>query len=371
MNRKPTMMRVEQGFEKVCGKGCGTLLSSVFPAVVELEKNYVESLVRIRQSVWKRVWNRAWLLVIMFSPGVVALVLTFFLEWQNVLLIATSLMGSACFLFCCGICHYHPRELVGVGSGFSVIFRVIKASVNRSSGHSTCSDHPIDNDEYKFQLSPKVNWLKGFDKVVIIESSTQSQEEQKKFGRISSDTFFPEQGNNMKSSDFSVFLCLTEGIVVTGLDEFTVDHFHYPWKEYVSEINEFISGLGNFLSMLFIQVNKSLFLDTLNKSPLDKYYCRLTIVSFVNMLFYFTVIYIFYGSERGMISDVVQLRRLEEGRELISSTRWPPPMGGESTESNINRWGLIGAILRFRRSLRRPQGYAEVNDSILDCDIPL
>ncbi|XP_031271132.1 protein NRT1/ PTR FAMILY 5.5-like [Pistacia vera] len=265
---------------------------------------------------------------------------------------------------------------------------------------------------------------RGLDNVAIIDSSTHSQEEEKKFGRICSasdvqlvkhflslipmwttilvvglvlstgDTFFPDQGTNMESSDFLVslfilkslsrrmgsslllilvhsewipkakrktaiqvgiwagivssILCssvgwqvehrrttiirdnglsnikpddyrtipmsifwlspqffllgLTEGLVATGLDEFIVDQFQDPWKEYVSEINEFVIGLGNFLSMLFIQANKNLFGDTLNNSRLNEYYHRLTIVSYVNMLFFFSVIYIFYGSRYPNIS---------------------------------------------------------------------
>ncbi|XP_031271200.1 protein NRT1/ PTR FAMILY 5.5-like [Pistacia vera] len=179
-------------------------------------------------------------------------------------------------------------------------------------------------------------------------------------------TIIPDHGHMSILWLFPHFflLGLMKGIVATGLDEFAIDQFQNPWKEYVSEINEFVIGLGNFLSMLFIQVIKILFRDTLNKSRLDVYYHRLTIFSFVNMLFYFSVIYIFYGSKRGMIPDAAQFKRLEEGRELISSALQPPPIGGESTESNINRWGLIGAVLWFRRSLRRRQGYAEVNDFI-------
>ncbi|XP_031271130.1 protein NRT1/ PTR FAMILY 5.5-like [Pistacia vera] len=322
-------------------------------------------------------------------------------------------MGSACFLFCYNTHLYHPkpRELAGVGNGFSVIFSVIKAFVLQIwiLGYPTSSYHPVDydNDEDKFQLSPKINWLRGLDKVAIIESSAHSQEEQKKFGRICSasqvqlvkrflsmipmwttilvvglvvstgDSFFPEQGYNMKSSDFIVslfilqslsrrmasyllsllihskwipeakkktaiqvgiwggivssILCssiawqveqhrralsdmntmsifwlspqyfllgLTEGLVETGLDEFTVEQFQDPWKEYACEITQFVFGLGSFLSILYIKANESLFRDSL----WDVYYHRLTIVSYVNMLFFFSIIYIFYRSRYPNIS---------------------------------------------------------------------
>ncbi|XP_031271133.1 protein NRT1/ PTR FAMILY 5.5-like [Pistacia vera] len=437
------------------------LVIELSPAVVKLVKKDVESLVRSQKSVWKRVWIRAGMLVIMFSPAVVASVLTFFLEWQKILLIATSLMGSACFLFCRYICLYNPRELAGVGNCFSVIFRVIKALVLqiRILRYHTSSNHPVDNDndndEHQFQfLSFHMSQVqlklvkKCFVSVIPMWTTILV------VGLVLStgDTFFPEQGKKMKSSEFLVslfiirylslgigsyllkllisskwipearkkttiqagicggivssILCsaigwqvehrtatiiringlsninfdysdetismsifwlspqffllgLTEGFITTGLNEFTVEQFQDPCKKYVSEINEFVIGLGNFLSILFIQANKSLFGDTLSNSQLDKYYCRLTIVSSINMLIFFFVIYLFYGSTGGMIRDAAQVERLEEGRETISSA---PPMGGESTESNINTRGLIRSEMPFRRSLRRREG--EVNDLI-------
>ncbi|KAJ0010225.1 hypothetical protein Pint_34686 [Pistacia integerrima] len=451
----------------------------------EPETNFDESLVRTQKSVRKRVWNRKPWLVVTFSPAVVAFLLTFFLNSNIILLIVISLMGSACFLFWCGICIYHRRELAGVGRGFSVIFRVIKAFVlQRILGHPTSSDHHVDNDndEDKFHLSPKINWLRGLDKVAIIESSTQSQGEQKNFGRIfpasevqlvkrflssipmwttilvvglvlsTGNTFFPEQGNDMEySNQFSVclfilqslskrmgshllmvlihskwipeakkktaiqvgiwsgivssILCssigwqvehrratiirikglsnidpnygdktipmsifwlspqffllgLTEGLIVTGLDEFTVDQFQYPWKEYVSEINEFIIGLGNFLSILFFQANKSLFGDTLNDSRLDVYYHRITIVSYVNMLFFFSIIYIFYGSRYQNISGETSrwLKRREEQRKfskkvegLISSL---PSKRCESIQHQNSHWQLLKTPTIRRRLLK-------------------
>ncbi|XP_031252812.1 protein NRT1/ PTR FAMILY 5.5-like [Pistacia vera] len=421
--------------------------------VDEPKTNSNESRVRTRKSVWiKRVWNRKWWLVTTFSPAVVAFLLTFFYEWQwqKNLLIATSLMGSACFLFWCGICIYHRRELAGVGSGFSVIFRVIKAFIlPRILGHPTSSNQHVnnDNDEDKFHLSPKINWLRGLDTVAIIESSTQSQEEQKNFGRIfpasevqlvkhflsiipmwttilvvglvlsTGNTFFPKQGNDMKYLDqfsktaiqagiwggiVSSILCssvgwqvehrrltiiglsdtdpdygnktipmsifwlspqffllgLTEGFIVTGLDEFTVDQFQDPWKEYVSEINEFVIGLGNFLSILFFQANKSLFRDTLNDSRLDMYYHRITIVSYVNMLFFFFIIYIFYGSRYQNISGETSrwLKRREEQRKfskkvegLISSL---PSKRCESIQHQNSHWQLLKTPTIRRRLLK-------------------
>ncbi|KAH7534132.1 hypothetical protein JRO89_XSUnG0004700 [Xanthoceras sorbifolium] len=109
--------------------------------------------------------------------------------------------------------------------------------------------------------------------------------------------------NNPEIPNMSIFwlapqyclLGLMQGSGINGLDEFMIVELPKSLKNYASAMNGFVvDGIGNFLGILFVYANRQLFSATMNESRLDKYYFRLMILSFLNMVYYFliSIIYI-------------------------------------------------------------------------------
>ncbi|KAH7847867.1 hypothetical protein Vadar_031048 [Vaccinium darrowii] len=108
-------------------------------------------------------------------------------------------------------------------------------------------------------------------------------------------------------------LGLMEGIGRQGLDLFfEVQVYDVQLEKYGSALNEAVIGFGSFLNGLLVFLFRSWFRDTLNCSHLDKYYHMLTVVSFVNMCYYWWVS-TFYSNKMGTKDGV----EVEETRELI------------------------------------------------------
>ncbi|KAK1592153.1 hypothetical protein Q3G72_020345 [Acer saccharum] len=64
-------------------------------------------------------------------------------------------------------------------------------------------------------------------------------------------------------------LGLMKGLVKDVFQDFMIDQLPHSWKNYVSAMNGFIiDGIGSFLSIVCIYVNRSLFSTTLNRSRL-------------------------------------------------------------------------------------------------------
>ncbi|KAI9195870.1 hypothetical protein LWI28_018920 [Acer negundo] len=85
-------------------------------------------------------------------------------------------------------------------------------------------------------------------------------------------------------------LGLMRGLIQDGLEEFMTDQLPDSWENFVPAMNGFvIDGIGSFLGIVCIYGNRSLFANPLNRSGLDKYYQRLTILSFVNLCYYWFI----------------------------------------------------------------------------------
>ncbi|KAK0608117.1 hypothetical protein LWI29_025742 [Acer saccharum] len=75
-------------------------------------------------------------------------------------------------------------------------------------------------------------------------------------------------------------LGLMRGLIQDGLEEFMTDQLPDSWENFVPAMNAFvIDGIGSFLGIVCIYGNRSLFANPLNRSGLDKYYQRLTVLT--------------------------------------------------------------------------------------------
>ncbi|KAK1592039.1 hypothetical protein Q3G72_018210 [Acer saccharum] len=85
-------------------------------------------------------------------------------------------------------------------------------------------------------------------------------------------------------------LGLMRGLIQDGLEEFMTDQLPDSWENFVPAMNAFvIDGIGSFLGIVCIYGNRSLFANPLNRSGLDKYYQRLTVLIFVNLCYYWFI----------------------------------------------------------------------------------
>ncbi|GFZ12992.1 hypothetical protein Acr_23g0013770 [Actinidia rufa] len=88
-----------------------------------------------------------------------------------------------------------------------------------------------------------------------------------------------------------------EGLAIDGLDCFFEVQVSESLESYGSAINEAVIGIGSFLNGFLVYIFRTWFRDTLNCSRLDKYYRLLTIVSFINLCYYWYVSTIYSNEE--------------------------------------------------------------------------
>lgn len=81
---------------------------------------------------------------------------------------------------------------------------------------------------------------------------------------------------------------LMEGLAREGINKFLTDQFK-PMHNYVPAITEFVIGFASFVSAVTVYFNKSLFANTLSRSRLDTYYKMLTIVSSINVCYFWWI----------------------------------------------------------------------------------
>ncbi|KAH7845677.1 hypothetical protein Vadar_004763 [Vaccinium darrowii] len=99
-------------------------------------------------------------------------------------------------------------------------------------------------------------------------------------------------------------LALMEGIGTRGLDRFfEVQVSDVPLEKYGQVLNEAVIGFGKFLNGLLVFLLRNWFGDTLNCSRLDKYFQMLTVVSLLNMCYYWRVS-TFYSNKKETTDDV-------------------------------------------------------------------
>lgn len=84
-------------------------------------------------------------------------------------------------------------------------------------------------------------------------------------------------------------LGLMKGLARDGINKFLADQFPEPMHDCVSAITELVTGFASFVNIVSVYFNKSLFADTLNSSRLDEYYKMLTIVSFINICYFWWI----------------------------------------------------------------------------------
>lgn len=84
-------------------------------------------------------------------------------------------------------------------------------------------------------------------------------------------------------------LGLMKGLARDGINKFLTDQFPEPMHDCVSAITELVTGFASFVNIVSVYFNKSLFADTLNSSRLDEYYKMLTIVSFINICYFWWI----------------------------------------------------------------------------------
>ncbi|KAK4856199.1 hypothetical protein QYF36_015069 [Acer negundo] len=118
--------------------------------------------------------------------------------------------------------------------------------------YPSSSDNFFHNHENQLELQPQLKFLRWLDKAAIIESTCE-QNEQEKAGRLCTVTQY-----------FSVY------------------------------VNKSVICMTSYLENGFQKLNGnkrklSLFANPLNRSGLDKYYQRLTILSFVNLCYYWFI----------------------------------------------------------------------------------
>lgn len=89
------------------------------------------------------------------------------------------------------------------------------------------------------------------------------------------------------ASQFSI-VGLMEGLAREGINKFLTDQFK-PMHNYVPAITEFVIGFASFVSAVTVYFNKSLFANTLSRSRLDTYYKMLTIVSSINVCYFWWI----------------------------------------------------------------------------------
>lgn len=141
------------------------------------------------------------------------------------------------------------------------------------------------------------------------------------------------QNNTVEVIPMSIFwlapqfclLGLMQGLARDGINKFLDDQFPEPMHGCVSAITELVTGFASFVNIVSVYFNKSLFADTLNSSRLDEYYKMLTIVSFINIC-YFWWISTFYtrGDDTAEADVIPQVTGREEGkisRSLLFSFR--------------------------------------------------
>ncbi|KAK9183130.1 hypothetical protein WN944_026279 [Citrus x changshan-huyou] len=200
-------------------------------------ENSNEDQVMAQVMAQKRVWWRfAWC-----CGAAAAFYANNIRTWKKTFMFTLSFMGGSLILLSLGIPFYHSREIPSIDR-FAII-RVVKTSLKKK--HLKYPDSPrefFSNDEGNVHLSPRIKLLRWIDKAAIIETSSTPKEQEEAgtlctvaqvresksllkllplwssfivFGLVLSagNTFFPEQGANMISESYLIFLRAFKGII--------------------------------------------------------------------------------------------------------------------------------------------------------------
>lgn len=100
-------------------------------------------------------------------------------------------------------------------------------------------------------------------------------------------------------------LGLMQGLARDGINKFLTDQFPEPMHDCVSAITELVTGFASFVNIVSVYFNKSLFADTLNSSRLDEYYKMLTIVSFINICYFWWISTFYTRGDDTAEADVI------------------------------------------------------------------
>ncbi|GAY42326.1 hypothetical protein CUMW_065960 [Citrus unshiu] len=213
-------------------------------------ENSNEDQVMAQVMAQKRVWWRfAWC-----CGAAAAFYANNIKTWKKTFMFTLLFMGGSLILLLLGIPFYHSREIPPIDR-FAII-RVVKTSLKKK--HLKYPDSPrefFSNDEGNVHLAPRIKLLRNshtdlqdlskrgwIDKAAIIETSSTSNEQEEAgtlctvaqvresksllkllplwssfivFGLVLSagNTFFPEQGANMISERYLIFLRTFKGII--------------------------------------------------------------------------------------------------------------------------------------------------------------
>ncbi|KAK9289523.1 hypothetical protein L1049_007678 [Liquidambar formosana] len=101
-----------------------------------------------------------------------------------------------------------------------------------------------------------------------------------------------------------ILLGLMRGLAQKGLDAFFDNQVAKSMASYGPHINEFMLGIGKFLTVFGVYVVRSWFGNTMNTSHLDRYYGILAFLSLGNLFFYLLVVTTFYAHNDAPEEDV-------------------------------------------------------------------
>ncbi|KAI8012882.1 Protein NRT1/ PTR FAMILY 5.6 [Camellia lanceoleosa] len=125
-----------------------------------------------------------------------------------------------------------------------------------------------------------------------------------------------------------------EGLCEDGLVDFYHQQVPESMKAYGPPFNQWVLGMGNFVSILWILTFKPWFGDNINDSRLDNYYAILAIVSIANLFVYrFVSNMPIYNIDQVAEEDVQLLEILVDGDKIPVSKSFIPPIHPSITTS--------------------------------------